>query len=89
MKAVRYEDVTEEVTITKVVVKEPPKVVLEMTLDEAIALVIVAAHVGGHPETTLRGKIDAISHRLTQAGVPYRSRPATTSGDSIYFAGDI
>ena len=50
------------------VVGPPPfKVILELSQDEALVLRAVCERIGGAPETTSRGKMEAISKALDRA----------------------
>lgn len=46
---------------------------LQLTSNEAKALLIVMGKVGGHPETTLRGEIDTVLGAICQALGAYGS----------------
>ena len=52
----------------KAKVVERPSVILELTPEEAEALVRIAYRIGGMPATTMRGKIDSIREALESVG---------------------
>ena len=60
---------TPAVTRTQVVEVSPPKIVLEMTKEEAEAVRAVFQFVGGAPSTTRRGLIEDMDHVLYGAGI--------------------
>jgi hypothetical protein len=61
-------DATRTPTYTPQEVPPPRSVSLHMSFDEARALYIVARHVGGSPDKSPRGHIDAILTALRKVG---------------------
>jgi hypothetical protein len=66
-----------EVSRTEVVVVEPAKVILELTLEEADALVTITGSVAGCPQNSPRKHFDSIRIALQRAtGVEYEDTEA-------------
>lgn len=55
---------------------EFPPIVLRLSHSEAVTLAAVCCSIGGHPDTTRRGEIDAVRARIVGAGITYREADA-------------
>jgi hypothetical protein len=63
----------------------PGRVLLGLTPEEASVLKQVCRNIGGHPDTTARGHMDAIDRALTAAGVEPSEHPRHAQMHSLYF----
>lgn len=81
--------------VRTVIVPKPvelKRITLEMTVTEARTLATLFEKIGGHPGTTLRGKIDSVYSELRSAGVEAYHLfgdnslvPLHVTGNSLYF----